>query len=81
MLPGFSCKCCCSKCHTSFTEGDRTISHFGLYWKMGMTTEISKDVSQMVVLSNDISTMSAGSSMITKRIKGNARAKGAQRTT
>eukprot|EP00731_Ephydatia_muelleri_P026356 Em0018g456a len=53
----------------------------GLYWKMGMTTEISKGVSQMVVLSNDISTMSAGGSMMTKRIKGNARAKGAQRTT
>ena len=24
MLPWFSYKCCCPKCHTSFTEGDRS---------------------------------------------------------
>ncbi|KAL5477586.1 hypothetical protein EMCRGX_G024400 [Ephydatia muelleri] len=56
------------------------ISHFDLHWEMGMSTEINKDVPQMVVPSNNISTMSAGGSMMTKWIKGNTRAKGAQRT-
>eukprot|EP00731_Ephydatia_muelleri_P007047 Em0003g1295a len=50
------------------------ISHFDLHWKMDTTAEISKDVYQIVVPSNDISTLSAGGNMMTKRTKGNTRA-------